>query len=96
MSLWNAPTGIDLDNTEQRLNDFLTYLDITYKSAKFIYTRRSDCQVAQIVVDEEQAEVVESVDNWPDGITCRRWMNSAEYKARQERYLKHSDAHDID
>ena len=88
MSLWNAPTGIDLDNTEQGLNDSLTYLYITYTSAKFIYTRRSD--------SEEQAEFMELVDNLPDGITCRRWMNSAEYKSRQERYLKHSDAHDID
>jgi len=41
---------------------------------------------------------LESVDNWPDGIICRRWMNSSEYKARQERLRKHRDAeaHDID
>ena len=83
-------TGIDIDSTEQGLHDFLTYLDIIYKSAKFIYTRRSD--------SEEQAEFMELVDNLPDGITCRRWMNSSEYKARQERFRKHRDAeaHDID
>ena len=77
-------TGIDLDSNEQGLHDFLTYLDIMFRSAKFIYYRRVDCQVAQIVIDSDQAELVEHPDTWPEGMICRPWMKPGEYRTRQD------------
>lgn len=46
-------------------------MGITCKLVKFLQTRRSDCQVAQIVVDENQAVVIENADLWPEGVICR-------------------------
>jgi hypothetical protein len=79
-------TGISLDSNEEGLHDFLTSLDIVFSSAKFIYSKRNDCQVAKIVVDENQSEIVEDSYTWPEGIYCRPWLNFNDYKARQEYY----------
>ena len=83
-------TGIDLDSTQEGLYDFLDDLGITYKLAKFLYTRRTDCQVAQIVVDEDQTELIEDQEIWPEGITCREWMKRTDYKTSR------TQRHDVD
>jgi len=75
--------GIDLDSNEAGLHDFLVDTGITYKTAKFIHSNRTDCQVAQIVVDEDQAEILDDPYTWPDGMFCRPWVKPAEYRARR-------------
>jgi len=76
-------SGIDLESNEEGLHDFLTEVGVTFKTAKFISTRRTDCQVAQIVVSEDHSDVVESPDTWPDNITCKPWLRRSEMKARR-------------
>ena len=85
-------SGIDLDSNEEGLHDFLVDIGITFRTAKFLYTNRTDCQVAQIVVDEDQREAVEDPKTWPDGITCRRWLKRSEYIARRRARLAHNDS----
>ena len=78
-------TGIDPNSTEEGLKDFLESNDITYKSVKFLFTKRTDCKVAQIVVNEDQSAILENPEAWPRGISCRPWMKYADYKSRHER-----------
>ena len=77
--------GIDLESDQEGLEEFLTDIGITYKSAKFLSTRRTDSQVAQIVIHEDQSPLVEDTETWPPGISCRPWLSSSEYR---ERYKK--------
>lgn len=75
-------TGIDLDSDQKGLEDFLVDIGVEYKSAKFLYTRRTDSQVAQIVVHEDQAEILENPDTWPTGVQCRVWLKRTDYRKR--------------
>lgn len=74
--------GIDLDSDQDGLEEFLTDTGITYKSAKFLSTRRTDSQVAQIVIHEDQAPLVEDPETWPPGISCRPWLKRPDYRER--------------
>lgn len=77
-------TGIDLESDEEGLEMFLEDIGITFKSAKFLYTRRTDSRAAQIVIDEDQAEIIEDPDIWPAGISCRPWLNRVDYRRRYD------------
>ena len=76
-------TGIDLESTEEGLCDFLNDLNVQFKSAKFIYTRRTDCRVARVVVDANDSSIVEDENNWPEGIHCRSWLKVEDYRSRR-------------
>jgi len=84
-------TGVDLDSNDVGLGLFLEELDITYRSAKFLSTRRTDCQVVQIVVNEEQSELMENPDTWPTGMSCRPWLKRSEYMQRHVRATNNAD-----
>ena len=46
-----------MDSDQEGLEDFLEYdMDINIKQAKFLNSSRADCKVAQIVVDNDQAD----------------------------------------
>lgn len=66
-------TGISLVDSEKGLYYFLTSLDISFPSVKFIYSR--DCHVAKIIVSNDQAKLIEDFDILPDGMYCSPWMN---------------------
>ena len=76
-------TGIDPDSDELGLYDFLEELGVVCKSARFLDTKRQDCLVAQIVVNEDQKDVVEDPNTWLEGIVCREWQKRSDYRARQ-------------
>ncbi|KAL4221070.1 hypothetical protein ACF0H5_019332 [Mactra antiquata] len=79
-------TGIDLDSNENGIHDFLFSLDVPCKSVKFLFTRRTDCKVAQIIVDENYSEIIENPNIWPSGIFCRPWMKKTDYMSRHRRF----------
>ena len=58
-------TGIELQSNEQGLQEFLTDLEVPFKSAYFIYTRRTDCQVAKVTVSEDTADILEDTELCP-------------------------------
>ena len=72
--------GIDLDSDQEGLEEFPTDTGIQYKSAKFLYIRRSDSPSVQIVISEDQSDLVENPDTWPPGINCRPWLKRSEYR----------------
>ena len=78
--------GIDLESDLNGLYEFLDESGICCKSAKFLNTNRTDCQVAQIVVCQDQSELVENDSTWPDGIVCRPWMNKSDYHEYRNRH----------
>jgi hypothetical protein len=75
-------TGIDLDSDQEGLEMFLEELGVTFKTAKFLNTRRVDCQSAQIVVSEDQFALIENPRTWPEGISCRPWLKYSDYRNR--------------
>ena len=89
-------TGIDLQSNEQGLHEFLIDLEVPFKSAYFIYTRRTDCQVAKVTVSEDAADILEDTELWPPGMSCRPWMKHADYKAKRDRNLDNNDNCSVD
>lgn len=90
-------SGISLDSNEEGLHDFLTSLEIVYSDAHFIYSNRTDCKVAKVIVFEEQASILEDVYFWPEGVFCRPWLSTKDYRARQKRnrdYYENNDNRD--
>ena len=75
-------TGIELDIGQESLEQFLEDNNISFKTVKFLNTRRTDCQSAQIVVSADQSELVENPNTWPPGIICRPWMTRTDYRKR--------------
>ncbi|KAH3844530.1 hypothetical protein DPMN_086789 [Dreissena polymorpha] len=51
-----------------------------------------DCKVAQIVVDTEQAEKIDAGITWPEGISCRPWIQRKEYVRRFRHETNHSSS----
>ena len=78
--------GIDLDSTEEGLCDFLHDLGVHFKAATFIYTRRTDYRLVRVVVDANDANIIEDQDNWPEGKHCRPWLKVADYRSRQRNF----------
>ena len=78
--------GISTDSDQEGLEDFLEFdMDIKCKNAQFLSTSRTECKVAQIVVDSEQADCIENEIEWPPGISCRPWLQRTYYLQRYER-----------
>ena len=75
-------TGIDLQCDQEGLEQFLEDKGIVFRSAKFLYSRRTDCKSAQIVVSDDQSALVEDRTIWPENILCRPWMKRSEYRSR--------------
>lgn len=71
-----------MESDQEGLEAFLTEIGVKYKSAKFLYTRRPDCQAAQIVINEDQLNLVENAETWPPGISCHPWLQRTEYRNR--------------
>ena len=85
-------TGISLDSNKAGLKDFLTDLGAVFKYVKFVQTRREDCLSAQIVISDDQSEIVENPNTWPEGIYCRLWiLRSDYYKQRRARFQTNLD-----
>ena len=82
--------GISLDSDQIGLEDFLVYdMNIKFKSARFLKTGRTNCKVALIVMAEDDTTHIEHAI-WPYGITCRPWIQRAEYV---QRYQRNDTAH---
>ena len=80
-------SGISTDSDIEGLEDFLHYdMHISYKYVKFLKTSREDCKVAQIVVDDEQADNIMANVYWPPGMNCRPWLQRREYAQRYQHF----------
>lgn len=84
-------TGIAQDSDQEGLEEFLEEMGIVYKSAKFLYTRRQDCQSVQIVVSDDQSTLLEDTSIWPEGVFCRPWLKRSDYRKR----MSNPDTYDV-
>ena len=85
-------TGISLDSNKAGPEEFLTDLGIVFKYVKFVQTRREDCLSAQIIINDDQSEIVENQNTWPEGVYCRPWiLRSDYYKQRRARFQTNFD-----